>query len=104
MKAWRRSGGLGSVTELPESFTLADLGGETVEAQDVAQWVGTHFALLEVSVDGLDPWVIQQESPISFNPQVLDVAGELGHFLRGAVTTGNGIPITQWSNIVQVTA
>jgi hypothetical protein len=69
----------------------------------VGAWVGTHFALLETSPDGVGSWITEQETPITADPMMFGVTGQDGNFMRGAVTNGDLVPITAWSNVVQVT-
>jgi hypothetical protein len=104
MKAWRRSSSHFGTAQLPAGPFLTDLGGELVEASNMAPYVLTHFILVEQGGAPGGPFSTFTELPIDSNPLNIDFAGFAGVWARAAVTLGDGIPITQWSNVVQVTA
>ena len=102
MKRWRRSGGGRVAVSLPPGPVLTPLAGEVVEAAGVASYVGTHFLLWQNSPTGADPWAVWSEQPIDADPQPEAFGGFAGEFARAAVTLGDSIPVTQWSNVVQI--
>ena len=104
MKAWRRTGRGRAVGDpgLPPGPELVALPGEVVEAGAVGIYLGTHFLLPQISPDGLGGWVDQPEVPISADPQNIDATGHIGEFMRASITIGDAVPITQWSNVVEI--
>jgi hypothetical protein len=103
-KAWRRSMTWAPVPTLPVGPVLTALAGEEVEASSLAGYVGTHFLLWQTSANGVDGWLFFSEQPIAADPSSELFGGFSGEFARAAITTGDTIPITQWSNVVQILA
>lgn len=96
---WRK---LLALPTLPEGPTLAALVADEIEGSDLAAYVGTHYILVQESLNGVSGWITNQESPVDNNPLTILVPTHGGKYMRAALTTGDAVPITQWSNVVQV--
>lgn len=99
-KKWRRSGGGRPHGGLPPGPVLSIFAEDTLQADGVAGWLGTHYLQLQYSINGVDGWADGSIWPVDADPLFIDITGTGTLYLRGAFTIGDNVPLSQWSNVV----
>lgn len=103
MKAWRRTSSTGRVVDsLLPAPELSALGVELLQLDGVAAYVGTKYVLVQYSLDGFTTPPSEAEWPIDVDPYTIDAASYTGFEARAAITIGDLIPISAFSNVVTV--
>lgn len=85
---------------LPEGPLLSATASEELQVADPGEHLNVHYIVIQTSDDGVTGWTNGFEYPVDQVPLNLAVGGAGGKFARAAYTQGDGVPLTQWSNVV----